>query len=295
MRRFACALLCALLCWPCLAMAEEKRIEVDSPDFVKAVLETAIAELGYIEGPNNLTKYGQWAGDPNAAWCAEFICWSVDQTDQRLGLQLLKSVYPKYSGQNTGRDWYIKRGRFVSRKGVVTDWGTQWLKGEHSQLQKNGYIPRPGDLVFFSYNGSEDTDHVALVEYCAYDEEGNVCIHVIEGNNPDRVQRAKYPLDNGQILGFGACEDVADTTIRYGNSGDKVLELQQRLNYLGYLQVQHLTGTFGSNTKRALMQFQETVAGQSTTGIADCRTQYAILDAVEKKQNQTPDTWLVAD
>ena len=49
-----------------------------SGSFVPQLLAVAEGELGYTEGSNNLTKYGTWAGDPNAAWCAEFICWCVN-------------------------------------------------------------------------------------------------------------------------------------------------------------------------------------------------------------------------
>ena len=204
--------------------------------FVERLLEVAIGELGYTEGPNNRTKYGEWAGDVNAAWCAEFVCWCVYQTDQRFGLNLLNQTYPQYSGQNTGRDWYIARGRFVYRKGNCPEWGYQWLRGSDSLMKKNDYIPRAGDLMFFSYNEAGDTEHVALVEYCARDATGKVIVHVIEGNNPSSVQRNRYYLDNSQVLGFGACEDVADTTMRSGCSGDKVLQLQKWLTALGLLE-----------------------------------------------------------
>ena len=166
----------------------ETRIEEGTrPDFVEKLLEVARGELGYAEGPHSFTKYGLWSGDANAEWCAEFICWCVDQVDQRYGTNLLDVVYPNYSGQNTGRDWFIERGRFVYRKGNCPDWGYQWLLGSDHLLQKNEYIPRAGDLVFFSYNEAGDTEHVALVEYCTRDAEGNVIIHVIEGNNPSSV------------------------------------------------------------------------------------------------------------
>ncbi|HPR77446.1 MAG TPA: hypothetical protein PLR69_02505 [Candidatus Limiplasma sp.] len=119
-----------------------------TPDFVENLLTVAEGELGYTEGPNNYSKYGVWSGDPHAAWCAEFVCWCVDQTDQRYGTQLLNAIYPKYSGQNTGRDWFIAHGRFVYRKGNCPNWGYQWLRGSDHLMKKNEYVPHPGDLVF---------------------------------------------------------------------------------------------------------------------------------------------------
>lgn len=266
----------------------------ETPDFVKSLLQIAIAELGYTEGPNNLTKYGEWSGDPNAAWCAEFICWCADQADQRYGQNLLNVVYPNYSGQNTGRDWFITKGRFVYRKGNCPQWGYQWLKGCDHLMKKNDYIPRPGDLVFFSYNEAGDTEHVALVEYSARAADGRVIVHVIEGNNPSSVQRNSYYLNNSQVLGFGTCEDVADTTMRSGNSGDKVLALQKNLVALGFLEEKHETGTYGSNTKAAVMAYQKNMEGKAVTGIADRETQQAIEAAIRQLEYDSPDTWLVA-
>lgn len=276
---------------------DETRIEEgERPDFVEKLLDIARGELGYTEGANNFTKYGVWSGDPNAAWCAEFVCWCVDQVDQQYGTELLNVVYPNYSGQNTGRDWFIKRGRFVYRKGNCPNWGYQWLRGSDHLMTKNEYIPRSGDLVFFSYNEAGDTEHVALVEYCAYDSEGNVIIHVIEGNNPSAVQRNRYSLNNSQVLGFGTCENVADTTMRSGNSGDKVLWLQEALNALGLLEERHLTGSYGGNTKQAVADFQkEYMEGKAANGIADRETQQLIEAMLDEIQYNDPDSWLVEE
>ncbi|MDD3334660.1 MAG: CHAP domain-containing protein [Eubacteriales bacterium] len=275
----------------------EIAIEEDArPDFVHKLLEVAIGELGYTEGPNNYSKYGEWSGDANAAWCAEFVCWCVDQTDQRWGTTLLTQIYPNYSGQNTGRDWFLAKGRFVYRKGNCPGWGYQWIKGSSQILRKNDYIPRSGDLVFFSYNDAGDTEHVALVEYCARNTAGEVLVHVIEGNNPSSVQRNSYRLDDSQILGFGVCEEIIGTTMRYGNSGEVVLAFQHKLHDLGLLDERHLTGVYGGNTKAAVMRFQEEwMSSQSVNGIADQATQQAIDAELETRVNNDPSSWLVTE
>lgn len=162
-------------------------------------------------------------------------------------------------------------------------------------MQQNEYIPNPGDLVFFSYNEAGDTEHVAIVEYCTRDEAGNVTVHVIEGNNPSSVARNSYALSNSQILGFGACQDVVDTTMRYGNTGDKVLLLQQKLNALGYLDERHLTGTFGSNTRAAVMAYQAGMEGQTVNGLADRTTQQAIDADYQAYLFASPESWLVTE
>ena len=295
MKRFLTLLIVLLLCAP-LAQAEQIIDQGTPPDFVKQLLAVAEAELGYVEGGNNYSKYGEWSGDPNAAWCAEFICWCVDQVDEQQGTQLLNNIYPNYSGQNTGKIWFTKRGRFVYRKGYCPDWGYQWLKGSDHYLAKNEYIPRPGDLMFFSYNEAGDTEHVALVEYCTRNEYGDVIVHVLEGNNPDRVQRNTYPLDDSQVLGFGTCEDMVDTTLRFGNEGDKVLALQQTLCDLGWLAQRHVTGNYGTYTKKAVSDFQTyNLPHRTPAGVADRETQQAIEAAHEQWVLDSPETWLVTE
>ena len=295
MKRILILLLAVLLVIP-LASAETVIGHGQSPDFVAPLLAIAEQELGYVEGGNNYSKYGVWSGDPNAAWCAEFICWCVNQLDQQQGSELLNTVYPNYSGQNTGRDWYIKRGRFVYRKGYCPDWGYQWLKGSDHYLEKNEYIPRPGDLMFFSYNEAGDTEHVALVEYCTRNEYGEVIIHVLEGNNPDRVQRNAYPLDDSQVLGFGLCQDLVDTTLRFGNEGDKVLALQQTLCDMGWLGERHVTGLYSTNTKKAVSEFQRYhLPHRTPAGVADRETQQTIEKAYDEWILESPETWLVTE
>lgn len=270
--------------------------EPERPAFVPLLLDIARGELGYVEGSNNYSKYGEWAGDPNAAWCAEFVCWCVNQTDLRHQQSLLNQVYPKYSGQNTGKEWYIARGRFLFRKAVCPDWGPQWLQGAERNLMKNEYRPRSGDLLFFSYNEAGDTEHVALVEFCARHEDGQIYIHVLEGNNPDRVQRNHYALDDSQVLGYGLCEDIIGTSMRFGNTGDKVLMLQQDLHELGYLEERHLTGTYGSNTRAAVVRFQrEAMYEDNPNGIANLYTQRAIAQLLEEKRYNSRESWLVTD
>lgn len=298
MRRLTALALALLLPLGALAeeaVAQDEVVDAQSPAFVEFLLEIARRELGYTEGPNNYTKYGEWSGDAHAEWCAEFVCWCVNEVDRTYLTELLDVVYPNYSGQNTGRDWFIARGRFVYRKGNCPDWGYQWLKGADHFLQQNEYIPNPGDLVFFSYNEAGDTEHVAIVEYCTRDEAGNVTVHVIEGNNPSSVARNSYALSNSQILGFGACQDVVDTTMRYGNTGDKVLLLQQKLNALGYLDERHLTGTFGSNTRAAVMAYQAGMEGQTVNGLADRTTQQAIDADYQAYLFASPESWLVTE
>ena len=265
------------------------------PDYVTHLLDVASAEVGYSEGPHGWTKYGEWAGDPYCQWCAEFQCWCVDQVDQQYGTSLLNQVYPRYSSSNTGRGWFITAGRYVIRKGPVDDWGYEWLKGQNTFISSGDYIPQPGDWVFFTWTSDTDTDHVALVEYCTRNAEtGDVTIHVIEGNKPSAVARDVYDLNHSRILGYGTVHDVADITMQFGNRGEKVRQLQEKLAYLGLLDPEHISGTFGTATLEALRLFQQQ-NGLRPSGIANISTQLLLDERVEYQRNLDPATWQVVD
>ena len=266
----------------------------DVPDYVIWLLDTARQELGYREGDHGYSKYGEWAGDPYAQWCAEFLNWCVDQVDQQHGTQLLDTVFPRYSGSNTGRRWYIGAGRYIVRNGQLDDWGYQWLKGESSFIRSGSYIPQPGDWVFFTWTDTTDTDHVAMVEYCSRDSAGNVTVHVIEGNNPVAVKRNTYSLTWKRILGYGTVHDLADWTMRFGNKGEKVRALQEKLTYLGFFDGDKVNGSYGDATAAAVRAYQASL-GLRQSGIADIRTQTALTKAYDKAVDSNPDTWLVVD
>ncbi len=293
-RARALLLLCLLL--PCArAAGEETRLEPVRPvsQHVRWLLEVASGEVGYQED-RGWTKYGEWAGDPYAQWCAEFLCWCVDQVDQRHGTHLLNTVFPLYSGSNTGRAWFIRAGRFAVRTGEVEGWGYEWLSGQRGFLQTGSYIPQPGDYVFFSWTSGEDTDHVALVEYCTRDEAGVVRIHVIEGNNPSAVARNVYELTNTRILGYGTAQDLVDITMRFGNEGEKVRQLQEKLAAMGYLDGAYITGHFGNATTEAVRRFQ-TEHNLRANAIANMDTQLLLGEVLEEKIFNDPATWLVVD
>lgn len=295
MKRFF-SVLSALLLFCTAGKMEETRIDpaFPVPDYVHWLLQTADEEVGYTEGDHGYSKYGEWGGDPYAQWCAEFLCWCVDQVDQRHGTSLLRNIYPRYSGSNTGRSWFIHEGRFVCRWGNVDDWGYQWLKGEKEYIHTGSYIPQPGDWMFFTWTSGTDTDHVAMVEYCTRDENGQVFVHVIEGNKPSAVARDVYELNNTRILGYGTVHDVMDITMRFGNNGVKVSQLQDKLSLLGYLDAQYVSGHFGNATAEALQTFQQD-HGLRSSGIANITTQLFLDEAVEYKIDNDPLTWTVID
>ena len=279
------------------AFAEEEEIlepVCPVPKEVTWLLEVASGEVGYKEGDHGWSKYGEWAGDPYCQWCAEFLCWCVSRVDEIHGTSLLGTTFPYWSASNTGRAWFIRNGRFAVRHGEVDGWGYEWLRGHREYLKTGTYVPQPGDYVFFTWTSGTDTNHVALVEYCTRNAAGEIFIHVIEGNNPVGVARAVYPLTNSQILGYGTANDLVDITMRFGNNGEKVRQLQEKLVYIGYLDEQFVSGNFGNATTDAVRRFQAD-HGLRTNAIANVDTQLLLDEAVKDKRDADPATWMVVD
>ena len=119
-------------------------------------------------------------------------------------------------------------------------------------------------------------------------------MHVIEGNNPVAVQRNTYPLTYTRILGYGTVHDVADWTMRYGNGGEKVRQLQEKLATLGYLTPEQVDGGFGILTSNAVKAFQAEM-GLQDTGIANMETQLLLSQAATDAIRNDPTNWIVVD
>lgn len=259
---------------------------------IEAVLKIAQGELGYREESDGTSKYGIWVKDPKAQWCAEFLCWVVDQADQLMGTTLLNELYPFYQGTNTGRDWFITQGRYIARKGFIPGWGSQWYLNSPDRMARDSYVPQPGDWMFLSYSSSGDTAHVAMVEACYAGADGSVMVGVIEGNNPTHVTRARYPLDDWRILGYGTVRDLADVTMRMGYEGLKVKALQEKLHFIGLLRQEDITGFYNQRTSDALKEFQSE-AMIKNNGIANQTTQLALSEYAVRWLMEHNELWLV--
>jgi len=288
------ALLLLLTAIPSLAEDTVIRPQWRVPDYVTWLLEIAGNEVGYKEGAHGYSKYGEYWGDSYSQWCAEYLCWCVDQVDKTHGTTLLQNTYPLYSGQNTGMRWFIKQGRYIARNGNLENWGYQWFQGEDEFIKAGEYIPQPGDWVFFTWTSDRDTDHVAMVEYCTMDAAGNVTLHCLEGNNPNAVARVTYSISDKKILGYGTVHDVADWTMRQGNSGEKVRQLQEKLVYLGLLAADKADGVYGSATAEAISAYQQ-ANGLKVLGIANIETQNALNKDYQAKVDTDPDMWTIID
>jgi len=255
----------------------------DAPELL--LLKVAQGEVGYIEGPlPDESKYGEWFAHGRVAWCAEFITWCVDQVDQRYGTNLMKVTFPRYGGPSTGAPFFMQKGRFISDTGRLPNNQKQWLIGSDQYLSANTYIPYPGDYVwFYYYNRSVGTDHVALVEGISQDADGTIVIHAIEGNNPDRVQRAAYVLTDKRIYGYGTPVKRAYSNLRIYNQNDDVLALQKDMVTLGYYTSEEgQDGYFTKALEESVKQLQRDQK-LKPTGIVDMETRNVMETLLTKK------------
>lgn len=84
------------------------------------IIGVALTQVGYTEGANNYTKYGEWYGMPNAPWCGIFVSWCANQAGiptsvlKRTGL-----ANPDHFGLSyqSGTEYTPQKGDLFFKKG----------------------------------------------------------------------------------------------------------------------------------------------------------------------------------
>lgn len=150
------------------AGASFENTHYNSGNQAQDIVGVAQTQVGYYEGSNSYTKYGDWYGLPNSDWCAMFVSWCANQA----GID--ESVFPRFALCSAGCDYFMSKGQFN---------------------YSGSYIPKPGDLIFYASYGS--IYHVGLVTGC---DGSNV--YSIEGNYNECVSNVSYSLSYGDILGY---------------------------------------------------------------------------------------------
>ncbi len=154
------------------------------------LLNVALSQVGYREsnsyshlsggsqGNSNCTEYGRWYGMQANPWCAMFISWAARQAG------IPKSVIKNAS--LAAADYF----------------------GVNFQARSSGYVPQPGDLIFFGYTyGSAHADHVGIVV-----EVSNNRVTTVEGNADNKVSLCSYSLGSSYINGYGTYSPSFGTT-----------------------------------------------------------------------------------
>jgi len=135
------------------------------------IVTTAQKQVGFVEGQNNDSPYGEWYGINHEPYCAMFVSWVFAQNDLS---HLVAAQTPKgFAYCPTGLAW------FQQKKAVV-----------------DKYAGQPGDLVFYSFSGNGIADHVEILVAASRDG-----ITTIGGNtSPDHVLSASQANGGGVYL-----------------------------------------------------------------------------------------------
>ena len=132
------------------------------------IVAVALSQVGNIGGQ----PYWSWYGfDRRVDWCACFVSWCAEQCGY-----LEIGVIPRFAGCIQGSNWFKSRGLW----------------------QDGSYEPRPGDIIFFDWEGDGLPDHVGIVEKV---ENGQ--IHTAEGNSGDMCRQNSYPVGSSVVYGYG--------------------------------------------------------------------------------------------
>lgn len=209
--------------------------------YAKDIVAIAAGEIGVKESPanSNRQKYGKEYGVNGTAWCCQFVWWVF----KKAGAAALFYGGKKTAYCPTLMNYYKKQGQFVTKN----------LK--------------PGDVIFFDFNGNGQPDHVGVVEKVSgrkiYTIEGNTSV----GNDANGGQVMRRTRSGSVILGAArpkydenvkeSCE-VKLETLKKGCEGASVKALQTLLIGYGYDCGKHgADGDFGADTDKAVRDYQE--------------------------------------
>lgn len=223
----------------------------------KDVINFAQQEIGYVEIPNNRTKYGSWYGMNGEPWCAMFVSYCFYFSELLLPIDQEK---PGFAYCPYGVDWFKQQGRFFND-------------------------PQPGDVVFFCFRGDGIAEHVGIVQ--SVNADGTVS--TIEGNtsptdysNGGEVMR--QTREREVIIGFGrpnydgkvvfpqgVSPKWTGRYIKFRDNGEEVMLFQRRLIKLGY--PLNNNGVFDEQSVKALKKFQQE-HGLEVDGIVGAESWY---------------------
>lgn len=153
------------LCAAAAVFGSDDDGEITSNDVLVAIAQSQLGNEGG-------EIYWRWYGfDSHVDWCAIFVSWCADQAGT-----LETDSLPKYAVCDEGIRWFIKKGKWYSRK----------------------IEPKAGMIIFFDWDDDGVSEHTGIVEKC---EDG--LIYTIEGNSHDVCRRKWYAAEEKCIMGYG--------------------------------------------------------------------------------------------
>jgi hypothetical protein len=134
------------------------------------IVQIAKAEIGYVEKPVNITKYGEWFGMNGSPWCGIFVSWCYAEAGKPLGnIGFSKG----FAGCQTAVKHFKAKGKIVE-------------------------IPEEGDIVFFAFKKAGVYNHtgifIAPSEHAGYFKsiEGNTSLASDHNGGSVMMRTRKY-------------------------------------------------------------------------------------------------------
>ena len=129
----------------------------------EAALRRAVGQIGYVEQPTNLTKFGDWYAENGVPWCAIFVTWCYEHGAVDVGREA-----PSF--------WAISQGAGSNDRYDYVPWVVSDARAGRFGLSTTN-SPIPGDLVCYDWSRDGEHDHIGLVESW-----GGGAFETVEGN-----------------------------------------------------------------------------------------------------------------
>ena len=135
------------------------------------IVNTAQKQVGFVEGTNNDNPYGTWYEMYHEPYCAMFVSWVF--AENNLSNLVAAQTTKGFAYCPAGLSWFQREGRIVDK-----------------------YSGEPGDIVFYSFAGNGQADHVEIIVNASKDG-----ITTVGGNtSPDHALTASQANGNGVYL-----------------------------------------------------------------------------------------------
>ncbi|MCM3127919.1 MULTISPECIES: peptidoglycan-binding protein [unclassified Paenibacillus] len=188
------------------------------------MVNTAISQVGTLEGANNNNKYGVWFGMNNVAWCAIFVSWCATNSGN-MNFDGGRPLFARSASVREHRWFHEAFGEYLGKSEFI-----DYIGYDQKRIAR-----ATGCLIFFSGDS-----HIGIVE--RYDPSSGTVV-TIEGNtylpskgqNYQGVFRRYRRMTDSNIVGFaipyyenyeteyggseGSGASVKPQMPPYGNSG----------------------------------------------------------------------------
>ncbi len=145
------------------------------------IVAVAESQIGYTEGSDGYTKYGDWYDSVFGTssfkydeWCTSFVSWCANRANVSTSVIPIRAYAP-YLAED-----FMNQGRYYS-----------------SRALGGSYTPKTGDIIFL-FDTYSSPRHVGVVRHLS-----NNTVYYIDGNAPTTVEYKTVSLTSTNIVAFG--------------------------------------------------------------------------------------------